>query len=103
MVQPLAMYSDTLAAASSGVPGGRAALNHIVGHEFRGCHYLFVRGGPGEHLVNVIEKLIRHPASSHDVRLLTQILGQQQTGTVQSDLAIFVDRTNDQLRPVDVV
>ena len=50
-----------------------------------------------------VNHLLRNAGGLGDVRLLGQVLGQQLAGGVDGPVVVVVDRTDDQLRAVDIV
>jgi hypothetical protein len=58
--------------------------------------------GPGEHLGDVVEQLVRHTRRRHDVRLLAQVLGDEQARCVERGVAVGIERADHQLGAVDV-
>ena len=70
------------------------------------CHtagmYLVFFCRPGQHAADLIEQVLTYAACFHDVRLLAQVLGDKLTCIVQCARTIFVQRTDNQLRTVDL-
>ena len=102
-MQPLATYSATLATTSSGSPDAVQRCTISSGTRRLAASDLVVGRRPREHLADLVEQLLGHAGRLHDVRLLTEVLGDHQAGAVERGLAVAVDAAHDELRAVDVV
>ncbi len=97
---------DILADLGPALVGGARRgdqLHDVVGNELRRGDDLVVRGGPRQHLPDLVEQRARHAGRLHDVRLLAEVLRHEQAGGVEGGGAVVVHRAHDELRAVDVV
>ena len=83
----------------------RAPAALLFGHHARATTALRQKSKAesSENLGDIVEEFLRHPAGLHDVRLLAQVLRDEEASAVEGRLAVMIHGAHDELGPIDVV
>ena len=86
-----------------GRPRRRDHLHDLIRHSLRRLDHLFMRCRPGKHLSDIVEEFLRHSARLHDVRLLAEVLRDEEAGAVERRLAVMIHGADHELGAIDVI
>ncbi len=102
-VHPPSTYSPTFSRHSSAVPDAVIIWTMSSGTSFDAATTWSWVAGHVEHAPDVVEQRFRDTRRLHDVRLLAQVLRDEQPRRVQRHPPVGIERAHDELRAIDVV